>query len=87
MEPISEITQETKLKDGRTIIVKMQTFKESIGKTSEDEFFNRQTFTEKETGLTLGTMLFPKTIKSVLEKQMEVAINNIDDYLDVISQG
>ena len=35
----------------------------------------------------IGRMPFPKATKEVLEKQMEITINNIDQYLDVISKG
>jgi hypothetical protein len=31
--------------------------------------------------------MFPKATKELLEKQMDIAINNINQHVDVISKG
>lgn len=87
MTPTSSITKEAKTKDGRNIIVTIDTFKEPIGKTADGEFYNLQTFTDRKTKSVIGKLPFPKATNELLEKQMEIAINNIDAYLDVISKG
>jgi hypothetical protein len=82
------MTQEVKSKDGRNIIVSIETFKDPIGNTpSAGEYHTLLTLTDKKTKAIIGRMPFPKATKDVLEKQMEITINNIDQYLDVISKG
>ena len=82
------MTQEVKSKDGRNIILSIETFKEPIGNTPSDgEYHTLLTLTDKKTKAIIGRMPFPKATKDVLEKQMEITINNIDQYLDVISKG
>lgn len=87
MKPTESISQEAKTKDGRNIIVSIDSFKEPIGKNADGEFFNLQTFVDRKTKNEIGRLMFPKATKELLEKQMEIAINNIDQYLDVISKG
>lgn len=97
MKPTASITKEAKTKDGRNIIVTIDTYKEPIGKTADGEFFNLQTFVDRKTKVELGRMLFPKAANDLLEKQMEITIDNIDLYMveldksnkkkDVISKG
>ena len=82
------MTQEVKSKDGRNIIVSIETFKNPIGNIPDaGEFHTLLTLTDKKTKVMIGRMPFPKATKEVLEKQMEITINNIDQYLDVISKG
>ena len=42
---------------------------------------------EAKTKSEIGRLTFPKTTNDLLEKQLDIAINNIDEYLDVISKG
>lgn len=87
MKPTASITKEAKTKDGRNIIVTIDTFNEPIGKTADGDFFNLQTFVDRKTKVEIGRLTFPKVTDDLLEKQMEITINNIDQYLDVISKG
>lgn len=87
MKPTASITQEVKSKDGRNIIVTIDSFKEPIGKTPNEEFHVLQTFIDRKTKAEIGRLTFPKAENGILEKQMEITVNNIDQYLDVISKG
>jgi len=87
MKPTASISKEAKTKDGRNIIVTIDTFKEPIGKTADGEFHNLQTFVDRKTKVEIGRLTFPKATNDLLEKQLDIAINNIDEYLDVISKG
>lgn len=88
MTPKEAMTQVVKSKDGKNIIVSIETFSKPIGNTtSAGEFHTLLTLTDKKTNVIIGRMPFPKANKEVLEKQMEITVNNIDQYLDVISKG
>lgn len=87
MNPTTSITKEVKTKDGRNIIVTIDSFKEPICKTAEGEFHVLQTFKDRKTKVEIGRLTFPKAENGILEKQMEITVNNIDQYLDVISKG
>ncbi len=86
MKPTETIEKEVKDKNGIDIIIKMETFKESVGKNADGDYFNTQSFFKKEDNSLIGKLMFPKANKETLEKQMDIAINNIDQYLDVISK-
>jgi hypothetical protein len=88
MNPIESITKEVKAKSGKNIVVTIESFKDAVVKTEDGEKFHTMlSFTDKKTKTLLGRMPFPKANRELLNKQMEITISNIDDYLDVISKG
>jgi len=87
MKPEETISTEVTTKEGRVISITMDTYKEPVGKTMDGDFHNIQTFTYKDTNEEIGKLTFPKASKITLERQQEIASNNIEEYLDVISKG
>lgn len=81
MTPKEAITKVVKSKDGKNIIVSLETFSKPVGSTQSDDYHTTLTFTDKKTNLQLGKMFYPKMTKEVMDKQMEVTITNIDDFL------
>lgn len=88
MNPREALTEEVKSKDGKSIIISLETFKDPIGKTEySGDLHTLLTLTDKKTKVVLGRMPFPKATKEMIDEQMKITINNIDQYLDVVSKG
>lgn len=88
MKPIESITKEAKAKSGKNIVLTIETFKDAIVKSEEGEQFHTLlSFTDKKSKALIGRMPFPKADRALLDKQLDVTIANIDDYLDVVSKG